>query len=195
MLAGIDFYKRAVELQKRFWKPEQQNIANHIQTNLTLLNEKWIEFFKENSFKISTSIDGSERLHDRYRHYKSGNGSFKKVVAGIEALRKVGMSFGVVVTINRFNVGFPDEVYQTLMELGIKGFELNLATESIGRESLAPPEDDAIRFLKRSFDIWFEADDPTIHVRLFVNVLRALIGLPLRDCSFSRKSLLGVYCM
>lgn len=153
MLAGINFYRRVVELQKNYRRSEEQTINNHIQTNATLINEKWARFFKENSFKVSTSIDGPEWLHDRFRRTKLNQGSFQEVIRGIRILREWGMNVGVVTTINYFNVKYPREIYETLIDLGLKGFDLNIASDIPGAETIAPSEEETVNFLKEVFDI------------------------------------------
>ena len=50
-LMGIDFYRRAVELQKKYGKPGM-TFENTMQTNGTLLDDEWCRFFKENNFLI-----------------------------------------------------------------------------------------------------------------------------------------------
>ncbi len=66
LLMGLDFFKRAVELQKRY-QPPGMTINNALQTNGTLLDDDWCRFFKENSFLIGISIDGPRHQHDAYR--------------------------------------------------------------------------------------------------------------------------------
>ena len=50
-LMGIDFYRRAIELQEKYRKPGMK-FENTIQTNGTLLDDEWCQFFKENNFLI-----------------------------------------------------------------------------------------------------------------------------------------------
>ena len=185
MLAGQEFYETAVNLQHCYRVSEHQRISNHFQTNATLIDSKWATFFKEHDFKVSTSLDGPEWLHDVCRKNGNGKGSFRETVEGINILERFGMKVGIVTTVNRYNVEFPDAVYEALLKLGIKSFELNIVSETVDRPSLSPPDSETIRFLTRIFDLWFKADDPTIYIRIFHNAIRSLVGLPTKDYSFS----------
>ncbi len=48
LMRPIGFYKKAVELQKKYARGRQ--IENAIQTNGLLLSDEWCLFFKENNF-------------------------------------------------------------------------------------------------------------------------------------------------
>src|ERR1035437_2076458 len=61
LLAGLDFYKKAVEEQSKY---PSVHFENRLQTNATLMNEEWIMFFKQNNFGIGVSLDGIRQLHD-----------------------------------------------------------------------------------------------------------------------------------
>ena len=80
-LMGIDFYRRAIELQEKYRKPGM-TFENTMQTNGTLLDDEWCRFFKENDFLIGISIDGPRELHDAYRVDKKGEGTFDQGHAG-----------------------------------------------------------------------------------------------------------------
>jgi uncharacterized protein len=56
-LMGLDFFRRAVEVEKKYTKPGMR-IENSFQTNGVLLDEDWCEFFQENNFLIGLSVDG-----------------------------------------------------------------------------------------------------------------------------------------
>ena len=70
-LAGIDFFRKVIELQKKHQQSEK-NILNGIQTNATLLNDEWCRFLANEHFHVGVSIDGPENLHNKYRKSKSG---------------------------------------------------------------------------------------------------------------------------
>ena len=50
-LAGLDFYRQVVVLQKQYAKPGVE-IRNAIQTNGYTIDEEWAAFFKENHFLV-----------------------------------------------------------------------------------------------------------------------------------------------
>ena len=43
-ILGLDYYRKIVEFQEKY-KPDNKNIVNGIQTNGTLLNDEWCDFF------------------------------------------------------------------------------------------------------------------------------------------------------
>ena len=61
-LLGLDYFRKIVELQKKY--AQGRAIKNTLQTNGTLLNDTWCQFFAENKFLIGLSIDDPRRLHD-----------------------------------------------------------------------------------------------------------------------------------
>ncbi len=184
LLAGLEFYKEVVCLQNRL-REAGQRVENHIQTNATLINDEWAEFFCSTGFKISTSIDGPRQIHDSFRKTSSGKGSFESVVKGVRILQEYQLKTGVVVTVNRHNVYYPEDVYQTLIQLGCKSFELSVASNTAISASIAPHSEDACIFLKKIFDLWLDADDPSVYIRLFDNTVRAMLGAQVRNCAFS----------
>lgn len=64
-LAGVDFYRRVIELQQRYL-PAGWRCLNNLQTNGTLLDERWCSFLAEHQFTVGISIDGPARFHDAY---------------------------------------------------------------------------------------------------------------------------------
>ena len=59
-MMGLDFFRRAVELERRYAQPGQR-ILNTMQTNGTLLDDEWGAFLRENDFLVGISIDGPAR--------------------------------------------------------------------------------------------------------------------------------------
>jgi Arylsulfatase regulator (Fe-S oxidoreductase) len=78
LMRPITFYKKAVELQKKYGRGRQ--IDNSIHTNGTLLTDEWCAFFRENNFLVGISIDGPQDFHDEYRRDKMGRPSFQWII-------------------------------------------------------------------------------------------------------------------
>ena len=115
-LKGIEFYRTAVELQKKY--ANGRKIENSLQTNGTLLNDEWCAFLKENSFLVGISIDGPREIHDLHRPTKAGTSSFDKVIKGIELLKKHKIEFNTLTVVNSNSSQYPLEIYRFLKDLG-----------------------------------------------------------------------------
>ena len=63
-------------------KPAEKNIEFVIATNLALLNDEVLDFCREHSVLLSTSLDGPADIHNRNRPRPGGN-SHELAVAGI----------------------------------------------------------------------------------------------------------------
>jgi len=114
-LMGLDFFRRSVQIAEKYLKPGQR--ARHtIQTNGTLIDAEWAEFFKENDYLVGISIDGPQEIHDSYRVTKGGRGSFEKVMRGLHHLRDAGVEFNALTTLHAANAGRGAEVYRFLRD-------------------------------------------------------------------------------
>jgi uncharacterized protein len=204
-LMGLDFYRRAIELQDKYRKPGM-TFENTIQTNGTLLTDEWCEFLNENNFLVGISIDGPEQLHDIHRVTKKGNGTFHKVMRGLRLLQKHGLEYNVLTTVNAVNGDFPLEVYRFLRDEvattwmqfipvvervdthGDPAFlEGTLVSDrSVGAEQFG-------QFLSTIFDEWVRKDVGTIFVQTFEATARNWVGLASSGmCVFNETCGLGV---
>lgn len=62
-------------------------------TNGTLLNEENIEFLIENEFNLMISLDGPPEIHNRYRKFADGTGTYSDVMEGLEKIKKVNEDY------------------------------------------------------------------------------------------------------
>ena len=137
-LLGLGFFQKAVDIQKRH-APRGRSVANTLQTNGTLLTGDWAAFLKENNFLVGLSVDGPEELHDLYRRDQAGQPTFRRVMAGLEHLKRHGVAFTTLCTVNRRNAKKPLEVYRFLTrELGSTYVQFNPCVEPLDFEKTAP---------------------------------------------------------
>ena len=113
-MCGIPFFERAMALQRKYG--EGRRILNTLQTNGTLLTDDWCRFFRDHHFRIGLSIDGPEHLHNIYRKDAHGEGTFSRMMAGLELLQKHGVEFNTLTTVNAANADHAKEVYTFLRE-------------------------------------------------------------------------------
>jgi uncharacterized protein len=188
-LCGPEFFEKALELQKKYCRPGMV-IYNTIQTNGTLLDARWCDFFRKNRFLVGISIDGPKELHETYRTDPSGNGSFDRVMRGLSLLKKHRVEFNVLCTVNRANGDHPVEVYRFLRDTAGAGFiqfipvvERDPATGEVAPWSVRP--DQFGRFLAGVFDEWVRHDVARVYVQHFDAALANWYGEPHGICVFS----------
>jgi len=86
-VAGLDYFKKIVELQRKH-KPPGKRIMNGMQTNRTLLDDRWCKFFADEGFAVGVSIDGPREFHDRYRLTRDGKSTFERTMNGYRFLQQ-----------------------------------------------------------------------------------------------------------
>ncbi len=114
-MMGLDFFRRALELERRFAAPGQR-ILNTIQTNGTLLDDRWGVFLHDNAFLVGLSIDGPREMHDAYRVDKGGKPTFDRVMRGLGVLKRHKVEWNALTTINSANGDSGREVYRFLRD-------------------------------------------------------------------------------
>lgn len=120
----IEFYNRAFELFNSY-APPSLSIENWIQSNATLINQDWCDFIKRWNVKIGISVDGPEWIHDLNRVDRSGRGTFKKVLRGIELLKSNNIEFATVGVLSEKALDFPNEIWRFYRELGVESLGFN----------------------------------------------------------------------
>ena len=115
LMRPLSFYQKVIELQKKY--ANGRTIDNCIQTNGTLLNDEWCEFFHNNHWLVGVSIDGPQDFHDEYRKNKQGKPSFVKVMLGIKLLKKHQVEWNAMAVVNDYNADYPLEFYHFFKDL------------------------------------------------------------------------------
>ena len=69
---------------KELFKDKQLTFS--VTTNGTSITPEMARFLYENDFKTLVSIDGPAPIHDRFRKYKNGKGSYKDAIRGLKYL-------------------------------------------------------------------------------------------------------------
>jgi len=203
LMRPISFYKKAIELQKRYG--QGRSIDNCIQTNGTLLTDEWCKFFKENNFLVGVSIDGPQEFHDEYRKNKQSQPSFVKVMKGIELLKKHGVEYNAMAVVNDFNADYPLDFYHFFKEIDCHYIQFTPIVERLSNRvdglSLSSPVQQEKadlaefsispeqwgNFLCAIFDEWVREDVGNYYIQLFDSTLANWIGEQPGVCTMAKN--------
>ena len=189
-LMGIDFYKKAVELQKKYGAAGQQ-VGNSLQTNAVLLDDRWCQFLHDYKFLVGISIDGPRELHDYYRLDHSGHGSFDKVIRAIEKCKEYKVEFNTLTLLNNKSVEHPEMLFDFLVGLGVKFVqfipcvEVDAAAGGVTDFSITPKQ--YSDFLCRLFDKWYDYGPQKVSIRDFDSILAYCLTGRHTICTFDKQ--------
>ena len=192
-LMGLDFYKRAIELEKKYG--HNQSVGNGLQTNGTLLDIQWAAFLKEYDWLVGISLDGPEHIHDRYRFDKGQKGTHKRVETNAIMLQQEGVAANAMCVLTSYSVQFPDELYAYYKSLGYTFMQFIpiVETDKNDPTKAAPfsvSAEDYGKFLVRMFDLWladFVNGVPTTSVRHFESVFHSYVGMEAPECTMMKE--------
>jgi uncharacterized protein len=200
-LMGLDFFRRSIELQKKYQRPGMQ-VENTFQTNGILLSDEWCQFFHDNNFLLGLSIDGPKRLHDYFRKDKAGEGTFDRAVRAARLLQKHKVEFNILCTVNSKNADYPLEVYRFFRdELDAHYLQFIPIVERENKSGFQEGErvtDRSVRpaqwgrFLIEIFDEWVKRDVGETFVLNFDGMLAGWLGMAGTLCIFGPTCGLGL---
>jgi uncharacterized protein len=177
-LAGLDFFRRVVELQKRYL-PEGWTCWNNLQTNGTLLDDEWCSFLADNHFDVGLSIDGTRWLHDACRKDRSGLGTYDRAAAAIHNLQAHGVQPDLLCVVTSAVAKEPLSVYQALRSFNTGWVQFIPIVRRTQDGQMTP---DSVtgqaygRFLCSVFDQWLYHDYGKLEVQLFAEMSLILSG-------------------
>lgn len=203
LMRSIDFYKKALALQKKYANGKQ--IDNVIQTNSTLLTDEWCEFFAQNHWLVGISVDGPQEYHDHYRVTPAGKPSWEKVMQGISLLKKHRVEWNAMAVVNAYNAEHPLEFYHFFRDNGCQYLQFTPIVERLtehedGRTLASLADDREIpladasvtpqqwgNFLCTIFDDWVRHDVGKTFVEIFDCTLANWMGVLPGICAYSKE--------
>lgn len=183
LIAGLDFFEGFIETAEKL-KTEGSLINYSLQTNGTLIDEAFCEFFKKNNFLIGVSVDGDKPLHDKLR-----NESFNKAMHGIGLLRKYSVEFNILSVITSKTDA--SRLFEFYKENGFRDVQPIYCLDPLSGEKHDYSLDakQLARFKKRLFNLWFAEVSKGNHfyVRDFDNLLSLLTKGVAEQCGASGR--------
>ena len=123
------YYDKATQLIRdsaERWGQGGVQIEQHVQTNATLINDKWCECFVRNQIVVGVSIDGPEKIHDSHRKFDSGKGSHALSMRGIETMHRYDIPFHAIAVVTAEAMEDPEGMYKFFRNNGIYSVGFNV---------------------------------------------------------------------
>lgn len=190
LLRGLDFFKKAIALQKRY-NTKGLLVSNAIQTNGISLDGEWAKFLKENHFLVGVSLDGTAFTHDSFRIDGKGEGTFGRVMRGIEALKEHGADFNILTVVNALTAKKIPQIYEFYKRNGYAYLQFIPCLNPLGKDgerfsyTLTPKSYG--HFLKTLFDLWYNdlKNGNRVHIQQFEEYVKMLLLMPPEVCGMS----------
>lgn len=188
-LRGLDFFRRAVELQKKY-NVHNVRIMNAIQTNGMLIDDEWAAFLGENRFLVGLSLDGGKDVHDLNRLDPEGKGTFNRVLRAAQKLAARQVEFNVLTVVTGRTADSIAGIYSFYRRSNLLYQQYIPCLDPLGERGASPwaltPEKYG-KFLKTLFDLWYRdvTSGRFIYIRYFENLLGMLLGRPPESCGLS----------
>lgn len=174
-LIGLRRFDRWCEFARECLNPVEVHLT--LQTNGTLLNDKWVELLRRHNVQVGISVDGPAVIHDLNRIDHRGNGSHANVIKGIKHLQENNYKFGILCVIP---LGVDAlAVHRHILSLGCDNINYLLPdfthnTVAVIREIYGPTP--VADFLIPVFEDWWANSTIDVKIKLFYNISRMILG-------------------
>ncbi|WP_420335436.1 cyclophane-forming radical SAM/SPASM peptide maturase GrrM/OscB [Roseibium sp.] len=96
------------------------------QTNATLINESWLDYFEQSGVSVGVSLDGPEAINDLHRQDRRGRGTWSKAMKGIEMLNARSIPYHIIAVVTEASLSRPEDIASALVDAGPTSIGLNI---------------------------------------------------------------------
>ncbi len=186
LLAGIEYFKNIVVLQKRLTTAK---VSNLLQTNATLINKDWISFFKKHDFRIGLSLDGDRESHDSHRKDSLGKGTFEKVVKSLRLCKEKNLHIGLIQTITLDNSSRWEQDWEyicsTLKQTNWATNTFEVSSTFENHRNFAISDSTSTEMYRRLIDFWLKKNNRCLLIRDIDDYVAGVVGHRARGCSYN----------
>lgn len=175
MKMGVEFFSEALKMQEKY---NNVKIKNRMQTNLTLLDDGWIEFFKTYRVGLGSSYDGIKNDVTR--------GCSDIIMANSALLERNGLKHSFIMVVSKYNVNALIDSY-IFYKKHNKNFTINmyLPTGESNDIALKLEPKSTIDKLNEFFDFWLYDADTNICVGYFDRFVKFILLHKKNVCTFT----------
>ncbi|GAA0109471.1 anaerobic sulfatase maturase [Clostridium tertium] len=188
LLIGIGFYKQLIDYI-RINNFNSTTFSFALQTNGTLINNEWANFFSENNFLIGISLDGNKDLHNLNRVDHLNNDSFNRVMNGIHILENYNVDYNILTVITSALCKKIDSTYNFYKKKNFNYLQFipclePLENSQMDLSSFSITPSQYGDFLIKLFDLWYKdaLSDKYVSIRFFDNILGLFLNKDYEAC-------------
>ena len=191
LLAGPAFFRAFTAFVEQY-NTRGVECAFTVQTNGSLVDGEWADFFAQNNFLVGLSVDGCKNVHDANRLDGAGKPTYSRCMKAAEKLKAAGADFNILSVVTGEFARHPEQAYNFYKKNGFRFVQLIPCMDGLGEgeaQGFSPSAREYGRFLCRFFDLWYDdfiRGDYT-SVRVFDNWVRMLMGQEPENCGMAGK--------
>ncbi len=188
LLWGADNYREILQFSAA--KLSEFEVKHSMQTNLTLVNQEYIDLFKHYNVHVGFSLDGDKIVNDAQRVFANGNGTHEVIMEKLRLCRENGLSLGCIVVGSKKHIGHIPELYRFLSENNLNFkfnpiFSAGEAVHNADEYSVTP--DEYATMAIELFDLWFYDKEHRITESNFVEIASNLVTKQTNGCMFGKN--------
>jgi uncharacterized protein len=184
-MAGLSYFRKVTQLVAEQAKDVQVHYA--IQTNGTVINEKWCAFLKEHNFLVGLSIDGHPLYHDLHRVDPKGRGTFQRVLQTKQLFDQYEIDYNVLCVLTNPLAKEAETVFQFIKEQKIEFVQFipcldDLDAKEKSNYALTPKA--FADFYQQLLQLWLQELEKGnyISIKLFDDLLNLLVRQQVTAC-------------
>ena len=176
-MAGIGWFRQFIQ-EARQLAGDGIQISYAFQTNGLLLDDDWLNLFKEHHFLVGLSLDGPKDFHDRNRPDAHGNGTFAHLLDIKKKMDRLHVSYNILTVLTNAAARHPQKLWYFLNEQQIAWVQFVPCLAPLDGEQnvyALTPERFA-SFYTALFDLWYPtlAQGRPMSIKLFDDLLALL---------------------
>ncbi|MDE5990037.1 MAG: SPASM domain-containing protein [Clostridia bacterium] len=188
LFAGKEFFINFVSMVDKH-NTKGCKIYYNLQTNGTLIDQEWADFFAENKFLLGLSLDGDQDAN-RFRLDRDLNYTFPTVKASMDLLKERGVDFNVLIVSTGYTADHIESVYKYFKSQDIKFLQFIPCLRPFGDKSesdLYMTVSQYSSFLIKLFNLYVKdyVKGEYVSIRQFDNYVRLFWGEHAEQCGMN----------
>ena len=184
-LAGLDYFRFFVSTVNELNR-KNSTVFYSMQTNGTVIDEKWADFLRENKFLVGLSLDGDHEAN-KFRKKPSGENSFYTVLDTARLLKKHGVDFNILTVLTGYCAENIERIYRYFRFQGFGYLQFIPCLRPFGsaeKSELYMTSDQYAEFLIKLFNLYVKdyVRHQYVSIRQFDNWVRLYLGQPTEQC-------------